>query len=104
MPSHGAGSLANHVTIDEIVFGHGSAKGRETNTQKAVGLLKKMETADLVSGYVQRLMFVSLLRQLIGKKKVQGDFFFKNRNQNVGPLYLLLAEFQEKYVKIICKY
>lgn len=32
MPSHGAGSLANHVTIDEIVFGHGSAKGRETNT------------------------------------------------------------------------
>lgn len=25
-------SLANHVTIDEIVLMHGSAKGRETNT------------------------------------------------------------------------
>lgn len=32
MQSHGAGSLANHVTIDEIVFGHGGAKCREANT------------------------------------------------------------------------
>ena len=37
MQSHGAGNLANHVTIDKIVFGRGSAKCRETNTQKAVG-------------------------------------------------------------------
>ena len=29
------------------------------------GAAEKVETADLVSGYVQRLMFVSLLRQLI---------------------------------------
>ena len=57
------------------------------------GAAQKVETADLVSGYVLRLMFVSLLRQLIKKERVQGDFFFKNRNQNVGPLYLLLAEF-----------
>ena len=32
MQSHGAGNLANHVTIDKVVFGHGSAKCRETNT------------------------------------------------------------------------
>ena len=47
MQSHGSGNLANHVTIDKIVFGRGSAKCRETNTQKAVGLLRKWKLLTL---------------------------------------------------------
>jgi len=47
MQSHGAGNLANHVTIDKIVSGRGSAKCKETNTQKAVGLLRKWKLLTL---------------------------------------------------------
>ena len=45
------------------------------------GAAQKMETADLVSGYVQRLMFVSLLRQLKKKKKSRVIFFKKTETK-----------------------
>ena len=54
MQSHGVGNLANHVTIDKIVliFGHGSAKCRETIHIEGSGAAQKVEPHDLVSGHV----------------------------------------------------